>query len=168
MSFVNGFSSILKTSLVVLVTVSLVACSTQSPHTVQDRYGHHGVFMMGDSDCTKYRFSDATHIECYNNYDIYTETRQAMTQDEVNAWQRQQDAIAGAVMAVAIIGMVAYAASQGGGGYGGTSTPSLRRDPYEYSHNLQGCCSWHGGVKGCYASTLVCQDNTASPTCSCD
>lgn len=31
----------------------------------------------------------------------------------------------------------------------------------------RGCCSWHGGVCGCSGGSVVCCDNTYSPTCSC-
>lgn len=31
----------------------------------------------------------------------------------------------------------------------------------------QGCCSWHGGVKGCSGGRIVCKDGTISPTCTC-
>ncbi len=31
----------------------------------------------------------------------------------------------------------------------------------------QGCCSWHGGVCGCYGIRVVCCDNTLSPSCTC-
>jgi len=30
-----------------------------------------------------------------------------------------------------------------------------------------GCCSWHGGVAGCSGSSVVCNDGTYSPTCTC-
>lgn len=30
-----------------------------------------------------------------------------------------------------------------------------------------GCCSWHGGVCGCSGGSVVCCDNTYSPSCSC-
>ena len=41
------------------------------------------------------------------------------------------------------------------------------------SQNIQstetrsGCCSWHGGVCGCYAGRVVCCDGTLSPSCRC-
>ena len=31
-----------------------------------------------------------------------------------------------------------------------------------------GCCSHHGGVKGCYGERQLCNDGTLSPTCSCE
>lgn len=30
-----------------------------------------------------------------------------------------------------------------------------------------GCCSWHGGVAGCSGTSVVCNDGTYSPTCTC-
>lgn len=35
------------------------------------------------------------------------------------------------------------------------------------TQNFQGCCSWHGGVAGCYNYRVVCNDKTYSPTCRC-
>lgn len=32
----------------------------------------------------------------------------------------------------------------------------------------RGCCSWHGGVCGCYGWRVVCCDGTLSPTCTCN
>jgi hypothetical protein len=31
----------------------------------------------------------------------------------------------------------------------------------------RGCCSWHGGVAGCSGSSVVCNDGTYSPSCTC-
>lgn len=31
----------------------------------------------------------------------------------------------------------------------------------------RGCCSWHGGVRGCSGGTVVCNDGTYSPSCTC-
>lgn len=31
----------------------------------------------------------------------------------------------------------------------------------------RGCCSWHGGVCGCYGSRVVCCDGRLSPSCTC-
>lgn len=31
-----------------------------------------------------------------------------------------------------------------------------------------GCCSWHGGVCGCYLGRVVCCDGTFSPSCLCN
>lgn len=31
----------------------------------------------------------------------------------------------------------------------------------------QGCCSYHGGVKGCESGLLMCNDFTISPSCTC-
>jgi hypothetical protein len=32
----------------------------------------------------------------------------------------------------------------------------------------QGCCSWHGGVCGCYGTRVVCCDGRFSPSCTCN
>ena len=31
----------------------------------------------------------------------------------------------------------------------------------------QGCCSWHGGVCGCYGWRVLCCDGRLSPSCTC-
>lgn len=33
--------------------------------------------------------------------------------------------------------------------------------------NKSGCCSWHGGVCGCYMGRAQCCDGQPSPTCGC-
>lgn len=35
------------------------------------------------------------------------------------------------------------------------------------SSGNQGCCSYHGGICGCGMGTVMCCDNTQSPTCRC-
>ena len=31
----------------------------------------------------------------------------------------------------------------------------------------RGCCSWHGGICGCYGIRIACCDGTLSPSCLC-
>lgn len=33
--------------------------------------------------------------------------------------------------------------------------------------NHQGCCSYHGGIQGCYEGHVICNDDKQSPTCQC-
>lgn len=40
-----------------------------------------------------------------------------------------------------------------------------QNSPYEMAK--QGCCSWHGGVCGCFAGRVQCCDGTLSPSCRC-
>lgn len=40
-------------------------------------------------------------------------------------------------------------------------------DCRNYYQNFRGCCSYHGGVAGCYNYYVICNDNTISPTCRC-
>ncbi len=37
----------------------------------------------------------------------------------------------------------------------------------ELTIEKRGCCSWHGGVKGCSGGRVTCNDGTYSPSCMC-
>jgi len=38
---------------------------------------------------------------------------------------------------------------------------------FKTAYATSGCCSWHGGVSGCYNGRQVCNDGTLSPSCTC-
>lgn len=52
---------------------------------------------------------------------------------------------------------------------GTTYTPEyyLDDDCKNYYQSFQGCCSWHGGVAGCYNYDVICNDGEVSPSCEC-
>jgi hypothetical protein len=69
-------------------------------------------------------------------------------------------AAASVLIAGAAVGAAAVAANSGGGYYQATQ--------HQCNHSLQGCCSYHGGIRAAYPGTRVlCNDGTYSPTCYC-
>lgn len=129
------------------------------------------------NDCARYGYSPAADKlreigETVPQKDLQTEAEERAV-DEYNAElqsyevskKRGAEIVAG-ILGVALVAGAAVLAAENAKHGGGT--PTFLDD------DLQGCCSWHNGIKRdlfgnpqCFFNRLICNDNTYSPTCSC-
>jgi hypothetical protein len=78
--------------------------------------------------------------------------------NQKNIEEQQSAQVAGAIVAVALIGVAANTCYNTGGcgGSGGSGS----------NESHQGCCSWHNGINHCDGTHLICNDGWVSG-CSC-